>query len=120
MIDQDLKIELDRLNQNLVEINKKSGKAGVWRAFFNGAFSALGYVAGLAVVVLILGWFLQRTGLLPAFEAQVKNFTDLVNSARELIIYDKQPAAPSKLPASGGETTVTLPNGQQVKVQIPQ
>ena len=53
MIDPDLKIELDKLNENLVAIqNKKSG--GVWRAFFNGMFGAFGYLVGIVVVVVVV------------------------------------------------------------------
>ena len=62
MIDPDLKVELDQLNKNLTEINKKSGSAGIWRSFFNGVFGALGYVAGLALVVVILGGYCKKPG----------------------------------------------------------
>jgi hypothetical protein len=120
MIDPELKIQLDTISQNLAEINKKSGKRGVWRAFFNGMFGALGYIAGLAIVVIILTWFLQKAGLLNAFETQIKNFTDLVDSAKKLINSDQQPSNVNQQPAKGGESTIILPNGQQVKVQIPQ
>jgi hypothetical protein len=122
MIDPDLKTQLDIVNANLIGIkNKKSG--GVWRAFFNGMFSALGYIAGLAIIVVVLGWVLQKTGQLPAFEAQVKNFTNLVSAAQKLIINDSSPssntASPTQ-PATGTPTIVTLPNGQQIKVNLPQ
>jgi hypothetical protein len=121
MLDPDLKIQLDIVNANLIEIkNKKSG--GVWRSFFNGMFGALGYVAGLAIVVVILGWVLQKTGLLPAFEAQVQNFSNLVGAASKLIPKDSNtaPAANTNQPANNQTpTTVTLPNGQQIKINLP-
>jgi len=120
MIDPDLKVQLDEVNKNLIEIkNKKSG--GVWRAFFNGMFGALGYVAGLAVVVVILGWVLQKTGLLPAFEQQVQNFTNLVSGAEKLIPKDSNSSDTTNQPANNGgtPTMVTLPNGQQIKVNLP-
>jgi hypothetical protein len=121
MIDPDLKIQLDIVNANLIAIkNKKSG--GVWRAFFNGVFGALGYVAGLAIIVVVLGWVLQKTGQLPAFEAQVKNFTNLVSAAQKLIINDSSSSSNSanaNQPATGTPTIVTLPNGQQIKVNLP-
>jgi hypothetical protein len=114
MIDPDLKTQLDIVNANLIALkNKKSG--GVWRAFFNGIFGALGYVVGLAIVIVILGWILQRTGQLPAFEAQLQNFSDLVNSAKNLI----PSSSSSAKPASGAPTTVTLPNGQQIRINLP-
>ncbi len=135
MIDPDLKTELDQLNKNLTEINKKTGKTGIWRSFFNGMFGALGYIAGVALVVVILGWFLQKTGLLKSFQDQVSNFTDLVDSAKKLITTDSSSsnnnlnnstnnsaANPAKVnqSATGTPTIVTLPNGQQIKLLIPQ
>ena len=121
MIDPDLKNQLDILNANLIGIkNKKSG--GVWRSFFNGMFSALGYIVGLALIVVVLGWFLQKTGQLPAFEAQVKNFTNLVSAAQKLIINDSNSSSNSAntaQPATGTPATITLPNGQQIKVNLP-
>lgn len=116
MIDPDLKIELDKLNENLVAIQKKKN-GGVWRAFFNGMFGALGYIAGLAIVVLILGWFLQKNGLLLAFENQIKKFTNLVDSASNLMPSNQTTTTP-KDQSGGGQTTVTLPNGQQVQVKL--
>jgi hypothetical protein len=107
------------------QIKKKTG-GGVWRAFFNGMFGALGYVLGLGLVVLVLAWFLQENGLLSAFEQQVQSFGTLVSEAEKII------APPSTAPArpqlnntnststESGETTVTLPNGQQLQVQISQ
>jgi hypothetical protein len=120
MLDPDLKVELDLLNQNLTEIKKKTGSGGIWRAFFNGMFSALGYVIGLAIVVVILGWVLQKTGQLPAFEAQIKNFTDLVDSAKKLIPSDQNSSATQQSQQGNTvPTIVTLPDGRQIKVNLP-
>ena len=94
---------------NLVEIKHKTGTS-VWKSFFNGMFSALGYVTGLAIVIVVLGWFLNKTGLLPAFKTEMQNFSDVINQAKNL-------TAPSN--NKGTSTTVTLPNGQKVQVEIP-
>jgi hypothetical protein len=122
MIDPDLKTQLDIVNSNLIAIkNKKSG--GVWRSFFNGMFSALGYVAGLALVVVILGWTLQKTGLLKPFQDQVSNFTGLIDAAKKLIPSGSNSSSNNSSntnqPATGTPTIVTLPNGQQIKVNLP-
>jgi hypothetical protein len=114
MIDPDLKTQLDIVNANLIAIkNKKSG--GVWRAFFNGMFSALGYVIGLVIVVFILVWALQKTGMWQSFQNEVGNFTNLVNEAEKLLPSHSQPSSSAqseKTGSGGGETMVTLPNGQ--------
>jgi hypothetical protein len=95
MIDPDLKTQLDSINQNLTEIKKKSGSGGVWRAFFGGVFSALGYVVGLAIVVVILGVFFQKTGLLKPFQDQVVNFTDLIGAAKKIIPSSQNSSTPA-------------------------
>jgi hypothetical protein len=119
MIDPDLKTELDQINKSLTAIEgKKSG--GVWRAFFNGMFGALGYIAGLVIVVLILGWVLQRMGWLQAFQDRVKDFNNIIDQAQKLISPAPTPSSKStNQSGSGGFTTVTLPSGQQIQVKTP-
>lgn len=120
MLDPDLKTELDKINQNLTAIEKKKGP-GIWRSFFNGMFGALGYVLGLALIIVLLAWALQKTGLLKPFQDQVKSFTDLMNSAKKLMPQDSQPGGQStSTPGSGGQSVITLPSGQQYKVNMTQ
>ena len=117
MIDPDIKAEIDKINENLIGIQKK-GSTGIWRAFFNGMFSALGYVVGLALVVVILGWILQKTGLLQAFQDRVKDFGYIIDQAKKLTGAGPTPTPESSSDTgSGGYTTVTLPDGQQVQVK---
>lgn len=103
MIDPELQHYLSGINQNLTEIKTKKGP-GIWRSFFNGVFGALGYLVGVALVVIILGWFMQKTGLLKPFQDQVNNFTDLVDTARKLIPSTQNSTDSSQTPqkASGG------------------
>ena len=101
-----------RLVQRVIE--KKKGP-GIWRAFFNGVFGALGYVVGVALVVVILGWILQKTGLLPAFKEQAKNFSDLINQAKKLTAPNDQNST-----SSGGDSVITLPDGRQYRVNMQQ
>lgn len=115
MIDPDLKTQLDQINLNLASIEKKKNP-GVWRAFFNGMFGALGYIAGIAIIIVIIGWILQRTGQLAAFQAQVKDFSDVISQAKKLTT----PADNTQPANNRGESTVILPDGRQIKVQIPQ
>ena len=121
MLDPELQHYLSGINQNLTEIKTKKGP-GIWRSFFNGVFSALGYFFGVAIVIVLLGWFLQRTGLLKPFQDQVKNFTSLVDAARKLLpsTDNTNTTSPAPQKASGGQATVTLPDGRQVQVNLPQ
>jgi len=127
MLDPDLQKQLDLINSNLVAIQTKKNP-GIWRAFFNGMFGALGYVAGLVIVLVIIGWILQQTGLWTPIQNQLKSFGNLMQAAEKLI------SPPNGTPSgsttgtsstqnasSGGEgsTLITLPNGQQVRVNLP-
>src|SRR4051812_31542371 len=119
MIDPDLKVQLEQINQNLVAIEKKKG-AGIWRSFFNGMFNALGYMVGLAIVVVIVGWILQKTGILKGVSDQVKSFMEIMNSAKKLIPQDSKESGAGDGSKQGiaGDTTITLPDGRQMKVNL--
>ena len=118
MIDPELKEYLSGISANLAEIKNKKNP-GVWRSFFNGMFGALGYIAGLAIVATLLVWFLQYTGMLKPIQEQAKSFTDLINSAKQLISPSQNSSSTNKTNTRGQTTTVTLPDGQQVQVQLP-
>lgn len=84
MIDPELRSSLGAINQHLVDIKAKR-PAGIWRAFFNGMFSALGYVVGLAIIITLLAWILNITGVLPQFQKQVHGFQVFMNQAQQLM-----------------------------------
>ena len=83
-MDPDLQKQFDAINANLVDIKTKKGQ-GIWQAFFNGMFGALGYVVGVAMIVLILGWYLNKTGTLPEFQKQIQNFQSFMTQAQKLM-----------------------------------
>jgi hypothetical protein len=118
MIEQELKAYLVEINQHLAVIRAKKNP-GIWRAFFNGMFSALGYIAGLALIIVVFGWVLQKSGLLKPFQDQLKNFTQLIEGAKKLLPSDQNTSGTNDT-LNKGETTVILPDGRQVKVVLPQ
>ncbi len=116
MIEPELKNELDQINQQLAAISKKSGTS-LWRAFLSGIMSALGYLVGLAIVVGIIVWVLQKTGLWSSFQQELQSFYDIINSAKQFT------SPGSTMPSqknSGGQSIITLPNGQQYRVNVSQ
>ena len=120
MIDPELKIELDQLNQNLTAIKNKSSP-GIWRAFFNGMFGALGYLVGIVVVVAVVGWFLAKTGLIAPFQQQWQRFQTFMDEAENTLSATQpqsqsQPQQGSNQNGSSGSYMVTLPNGQKAQV----
>ena len=110
MLEPDLKTELEKLDSHLVDIKKNQG-GGIWRAFFNGVFSALGYAAGLAIIVLVMSFVLQKTGLLEPFKKQISVFQDIINSAKDLTTGAKEKMNKME------NQTIILPDGREVKLK---
>lgn len=110
MIDPDLQKQLQAINTNLEQIKNK--KSGIWRAFFNGIFSALGYVVGLAIVIVILAWVLNKMGLLPQFQKQVSDFQTFMTNAEKLVNVGSNDQQGSKQQGS----IITLPDGRKVQI----
>ena len=118
MLDPDLQKQLDLVNTNLVAIRTKKNP-GIWRAFFNGMFGALGYIAGLALVIVLLGWFLNKTGLLPEFQDQIKSFQVFMKQAEKLMgSSDTQQTNNAQTQQGSNQNSymITLPNGQKAQV----
>jgi hypothetical protein len=84
MIEPELQHYLSGINQHLVEI-KKNQKQGIWRSFFNGVFSAFGYIVGLFVFIFVLGFILNKLGILPAWKEQIKTFQTLIDKAQGVL-----------------------------------
>lgn len=64
MLDQIKDKRLDELNQNLSGINKKLGS--MWFAFGKGLLYGLGSVLGAGIAIILIGWFLNVIGVIPA------------------------------------------------------
>ena len=105
---------VQEINTNLNQI-KKNSKSGIWRAFFNGMFGAFGYLVGIILVVVIVGWFLNKIGLLGPFQQQWKKFETFMSQA-ENTLNSAQPQQGSSPSDSAGSYMITLPNGQKAQV----
>jgi hypothetical protein len=64
MLDQLKDKRLEEINQNLSEINRKMGN--FWFAFGRGLLTGLGSVIGAGVAIILIGWFLNVIGVIPA------------------------------------------------------
>ena len=116
MIDPELKTQLDQINQNLSSIkNKRNG--GVWRAFFNGMFGALGYLVGIVLVFALAGWILAKTGLIAPVEQQWQRFQTFMAEAESTLDATKPASTQSQQGSSQvNGSIITLPNGQRVQI----
>jgi len=117
MIEPELQNYLSGINQSLTEIKKKR-QAGIWRSFFNGMFGAFGYLVGIILVVVIVGWFLQKTGLIAPFQDQWKKFQNFMTQAEDTMSATQNPSSSKQGSQSQVPTgsIITLPNGQKVQV----
>ncbi len=66
--------KIDELNENLDQINYKLGN--FWYSFVKGLLSGLGSVLGAGLAIIIIGWFLNIVGIIPAFQKQANDWKD--------------------------------------------
>ncbi len=57
---------LDDLNTNLAGINRSL--RNYWLAFGKGLLTGLGSVLGAGIAIIIIGWFLNVIGVIPALK----------------------------------------------------
>jgi hypothetical protein len=114
MLDPELQHYLSGINQHLVDIEKNQ-KQGIWRHFFKGMFSAFGYIVGLFLFVFILGFILNKLGILPAWREQVKTFQSLIDKAQSVLDAGENMQGMNQSGIKAGE--YVLPDGRKVKIQ---
>lgn len=64
MLDQIKDKKLEELNINLAGINSKLGN--LWFSFAKGLLTGLGSVLGAGLAIILIGWFLNVIGVIPA------------------------------------------------------
>ncbi len=64
MIEPELKVELDQINQKLESMDRALNPTR-WQMFVQGLWRAVGYIIGIVIAALILGWVLNMIGLIP-------------------------------------------------------
>ena len=64
MIEPELKVELDQINQKLESMDRALNPTR-WQMFVQGLWRAVGYITGIVIAALILGWVLNMIGLIP-------------------------------------------------------
>ncbi|HEX3100033.1 MAG TPA: hypothetical protein VHQ41_03635 [Patescibacteria group bacterium] len=66
MLDQIKDKKLDELNKNLEGINRKMGSYK--SAFSKGLLYGLGTIIGAGLAIILIGWFLNVIGVIPALK----------------------------------------------------
>jgi hypothetical protein len=81
MLDQLKDKKLDELNKNLEGINNKMGSYK--SAFGRGILTGFGYVLGAGVAVIIIGWFLNVIGVIPALKDTAEDWRSVFQQAQD-------------------------------------
>lgn len=72
MIDQELKTHLENIEKELTTLH--NDYKSLSNSFKRGIFYGAGYVIGVVLIIVLVGWILNIVGVIPAFNAQVKDF----------------------------------------------
>jgi len=67
--------KLDELNENLDQINRKMGN--FWFSFVRGLLTGFGSILGAGLAIILIGWFLNIIGVIPAFQKQAEQWRDV-------------------------------------------
>lgn len=73
--------KLDELNQNLANINSKLGN--MWFAFGKGLLTGLGSVLGAGIAIILIGWFLNIIGVIPALSNTATQWREAFQATQE-------------------------------------
>jgi hypothetical protein len=53
-----------------------------WEMFVQGLWRAVGYLVGLMLAIVIIGWFLNMIGVIPFMSEFSENMKNVLNTAR--------------------------------------
>lgn len=81
MLDQIKDKKLEDLNTNLAGINRKLGN--MWFAFGKGLLSGLGSVLGAGLAIILIGWFLNVIGVIPALSDSAKEWREAFQATQQ-------------------------------------
>jgi hypothetical protein len=81
MIDPELKQELDSVRSTLEDI-RESVAPTRWGLFVQGLWRAAGYVAGLVIAVVAIGWILTVLGVIPFFAEFSSELKEILDDMR--------------------------------------
>lgn len=72
---------LDELNKNLAGINRKLGNH--WFAFGKGLLYGLGSVIGAGLALILIGWFLNVIGVIPALKNSSEEWRAVIQQTQD-------------------------------------
>lgn len=83
MLDQLKEKKLEELNTNLEGINRKMGN--LWFAFGVGLLRGFGSILGAGIAVILIGWFLNVIGVIPALQNSATQWREAFQSTQNML-----------------------------------
>lgn len=72
--------EIKNLNVNIQKLNQRFGS--IWLALGKGFIGGLGSVLGAGLAIIIIGWFLNVIGVIPAFQKQAEQWRQVFDQTQ--------------------------------------
>ncbi len=66
--------EIQSLNENIQKLNNKLNSPLL--TLFKGILTGLGSVIGAGIAIILIGWFLNVIGVIPAFQKQAQEWRE--------------------------------------------
>ena len=73
--------EIQNLNENIQKLNQRMNSP--FLAFFKGILTGLGSVLGAGIAIILIGWFLNVIGVIPAFQQQATEWREAFTSTQQ-------------------------------------
>jgi len=78
MIDPELKEHLEKIEKELIRMHKKT--TSISHALLRGVVYGAGYIVGIVLVIVIIGWILNIVGIIPAFSREAAEFRTVLEN----------------------------------------
>lgn len=85
--------QVRELNENLAKVSNRLGN--VWLSFGKGVLTGFGSVLGAGLAIILIGWFLNVIGVIPAFQQTAEEWRSIFTETQN----DR-----SFVPSNGAET----------------
>ena len=88
--------EFREFNQNLQNLNYRLNSP--WLSLFKGLVTGFGSVLGAGIAIILIGWFLNVIGVIPAFQKQAEQWRDVFgqNQLSETIMSPEETITPAE------------------------